>query len=126
MTERISGLKGSWAWLQFAAQLPSNPQPLKNITAGSLVYSGRCILTGAIFNNTATAAGAVQLLDGVDATGALIAGAQLPASTLTPLSTVGQGILCEIGVFLVPTGTIAAATVLVIPLWHDEFTSPGT
>lgn len=122
----IEGLKGSWDWLEFAAQLPANPQAVTTQSANGLIYSGRCVLTGAFLNNTATTAGSVQLLDGQDAKGLLVAGAQLPAATITPITAPAQGILCENGVFMVLATAIVSGSVLIIPLWHDEYTAPGT
>lgn len=122
---RIEGLKGSWEWLEFAAQLPANPQMITGQAGNKLIYSGRCILTGACVNNTATTAGTVQLLDGQDATGGLVAGGNVAASGITNVPVNGQGILCEVGVFLVVATATLTGSILIIPLWHDEYTAPG-
>lgn len=118
--------KGSWEWLEFAAQLPAQPFVFGPTAANALVYSGRCILLGGSYLNSATAAGTVQLLDGQDATGGLVVATAVAASSPATPNLPGQGILCEIGVFLLPGGTTIKGSVYVIPLAHYDFTPPGT
>lgn len=122
---RQEGLKGSWGWLNWAAQLPSNPQPLANAAASVLVYSGRCILTGISVQNNGTAAGGINILDGQDATGTAVIIQPLAAQAAAQVNLPGQGVLCEVGVYAqITTATIRGA-VYIIPLWHDDFTTPG-
>lgn len=122
---RISGLKGSWEWLEFAAQLPANPQFITGQSDSGLVYGGRCILTGASMINQATTAGSFNLLDGLDATGGVVVATALAASGVGGPNLPAQGILCELGVYLQITTATLKGSIWVIPLWHDQFTSPG-
>lgn len=121
----IRGLKGSWEWLHFAAQLPSSPQFVNSQSASGLVYSGRCILTGATFLNSGTAPGQAILHDGLDLSGGVVSVTPIAANAAGNPVLPAQGILCEIGVFLeVVTATLKGG-VFVIPLWHYDFTEPG-
>lgn len=123
--QRITGLKGSWEWLNFAAQLPANPVQFSGVAGGRLVYSGRCILTGGAFSNSATTAGSVSILDGQDGNGGAVAFQAVAASAGVPLVLPGQGILLEVGAYMVASAAVLAGALYLIPLWHDEYTAPG-
>lgn len=118
-------LARSWDWLYFAAQLPANPIPVPSTSASKLVYSGRCILTGGVFTNSGGGAGSVQLLDGQDNTGTLVGAAAVAAGATSPITIAGQGVLCELGVYLVVTTATIIGSAWIIPLWHDQKTPPG-
>lgn len=121
----IEGLKGSWEWLRFAAQLPSSPQFVSGQAANTLIYSGRCILTGATFLNSGTAPGQAILHDGQDVSGGVVSVTPIAASAAGNPVLPSMGVLCELGVFLEVTTATLKGSVFVIPLWHYEYTEPG-
>lgn len=118
-------LEGSWEWLEFAARLPSRPQPIKAQSASTLALSGRCIVTGLSFLNLATTAGMVDLYDGQDANGTLAWRTPAAASAITVSPIPPNGIFCEIGAFLNLTTVTITGAILIIPLWHYRWTPPG-
>ena len=124
-SEHIEGLKGSWEWLEFAAQLPAKPMPLVSATANTLVYSGRCILAGASVFNNGTAAGGINLLDGLDGKGAIVTLIPLAANSGQTLELAPQGVLMEIGVFATISTATITGSIYIIPLWHERLTPPG-
>lgn len=119
------GLKSSWPWLEFAAGLPAKAVPFPVKSAGFQAFGGRCIYLGITGANAATVAGSIILYDGQDATGAQVGNYAAAASS--PVSQLGpsNGVMCEIGLWVVPTGITLTGSVLVIPLWHYSFTPPG-
>lgn len=119
------GLKGDWEWLEFAANLPSNPQFVINQSASGLVFGGPCILTGASFSHSGTAAGTIQLLDGLDATGGAVNAFSIAAGSNGQASLPSKGVLMELGVYLKLTTAIVTGSVYVVPLWHYRGTPPG-
>lgn len=123
---RPRGLKGSWEWLAFAAQLPANPIPLTSLSASTLIYSGRCILMGASVQNNGAGAGGINLLDGLDATGAAVVIQPLAAQAAAVIDLPGNGVLCELGVFAQITTATIRGSVWVVPLWHYPNTGPGS
>lgn len=118
-------LESSWEWLEFAAGLPSRAMPITAITAGTLVMSGRAILTGGFLDNVATTAGQFVIYDNTSASGVQVAGGTVAASTISQLSLPVKGILLEIGCFIVPTTATLTGSVYLIPLWHYPQTQPG-
>lgn len=113
-----------WEWLAFAASLPGSPIQITNPTGNQLIYSGRCIATGVSIDNSG-ATTVVSLLDGQDSTGTVIYKNGLAGSARTNVALPGQGVLCEIGVYLLNTAGIIDGSVTIIPLWHYPFTTPG-
>lgn len=123
--DQAAGLAGSWEWLHFAARLPAQPVPFTNVAAGQVLYPGRCIFLGATFNNAGTAAGRLDILDGLDGNGGIAWRFPAAASALGGGAVPSNGILMEVGVFLNPSGVTLTGAGLVIPLWHDRRTPPG-
>lgn len=117
--------RDSWEWLAFAASLPSRPIPFVGVSGNTLVYSGRCILTGVTANNTNAASGVIQLLDGLDATGVpawqVHAGGTNQVQSILP----NNGVLMDIGVFMEVSSATITGSVLLIPLAHYDMTQPG-
>jgi hypothetical protein len=122
---KISGLKGSWEWLQFASQLPAKPVPLLAPSGNVVAFSGRCIYLGVNLVNSATTAGRVAVYDGLDVTGPLIDVAAVPASGVLPATRAAAGVLCELGVTVSLTSIVVTGSVLVVPLWHYFDGPPG-
>lgn len=122
---RISGLKGSWEWLKFAAQLPANPILFNNVTGHLTVFSGRCIVTGMSAFNSSVSGSNVDLYDGTDGSG--IPFDVLPFGSSAPFSRTygGQGILLESGLHMYTGAATLAGSAWLIPLWHDDYTEPG-
>ena len=63
------GLKGSWEWLEYAAQLPAKAVNFTT-SADTLIYGGRCIYMGFTMANNAVGGGNFNLYNGRDANGA--------------------------------------------------------
>lgn len=122
---RRESLEGDWDWLAFAADLPSRPIPFTALTTGQVALSGRCLVTGISGVNAATTAGRISIFDGTDSTGVQVWQASGAASSLFTSNVPGKGILCEIGCFLLASTMTATGSVLLIPLWHYDFTPPG-
>jgi hypothetical protein len=118
-------LESSWEWLEFAAQLPSKPVPVAGQTASFLAFPGRAILTGGFLQNTGGGNGSVLIRDGMDATGAVMAGASLAAGSLNSVNLPVKGILIEIGVYVTVTTATLTGALYVVPLWHYGLTAPG-
>lgn len=119
-------LESSWEWLRFAASLPAIPVPLPNLTQNTLLYSGRCILTGLNVDNTGGGSGAFNLRNGVDNTGEYI-GIYRLASTAGVQQNFGTlGVMLDIGLFAEIATVTMRGAVFVIPLWHYGITAPGT
>lgn len=116
---------GSWRLLYELAQLPARAQPITVASPGGLVYSGRCILTGATINNSGAAGGGVLLFDGQDANGPLLLAVGFGATANVAVPVAGQGLLCESGVFASSSGFTGRASAWIIPLWHYPRTQPG-
>lgn len=123
--ERLRGLEGSWEWLKFAAQLPGQPLTLQPFTGTVVAFQGRCIYLGCNIINNSTTAGRVTVYDGLDASGTIVDVAALPASGVANPGTTAAGVLCESGVSIGVGGLAVAGSVIVVPLWHYEFTPPG-
>ena len=121
----IEGLKGSWEWLAFAAQLPAKPIYTGGFKGTFTVYSGRCIVVGGYVFNDGTTAGQSYLYDGLDATGMKTSDVQVPASAAVPLTLGNVGILHEIGVYQNTSGILVEAAYYIIPLEHLPHTPPG-
>lgn len=124
-SQRSTTLKGSWEWLRFAAQLPSRAIPFTNQAAPFLGFGGRCIVTGLSWNNTATTAGRVDILDGVDGNGGIAWRAPAVATALGSAAIPPNGIMLEIGCWLNLNSVTLTGALLVIPLWHYDWTPPG-
>lgn len=122
---RRDTLEGSWEWLEFAAQLPSKAVPFNSQSGNFAPIGGRLIVTGLSWNNAATTAGTIAICDGVDAAGASIWQAPAAASSIGSAQIPPNGVLCEIGVFLKVTAATISGALLVIPLWHYDWTPPG-
>jgi hypothetical protein len=117
--------KSSWDWLRFAAALPAKPEPVNNLSAGKLIYKGRCIAIGCALNNSSTNGGILTVYDGEDANGTN-AGAYGFAASNSLKQTFGLlGVLHEIGVFLSPSAGSLTGALWVIPLWQYNVTPPG-
>lgn len=120
------GLKADWEWLRFAASLPAIPVTLPNLQQNTLLYNGRCILTGVNLQNSGGGTGIINLRNGVDNTGEYVAIMPLGASASVSQQFGTLGVLLDIGLWAeIATATIRGA-VFVIPLWHYGFTPPGT
>lgn len=123
--ERVGGLKGEWEWLFTANSLPAIAIPFTNPPAGSIIYSGRCIVRGATIHNTDTAGHQFTLLNGMDSTGVVVGDFGPPASSRNVYSISDSGILCDIGVFLVASAATMIGSVFLVPLEHYGFSPPG-
>lgn len=121
----IEGLKGSWEWLAFAAQLPARPLIVPSTAAAYLVMGGRAILTGADLANTATVGGAVVIDDGTSSNGSNVAQIGFAAGVTVNYRAPGQGVLLEQGCFLIPQGITVQGVMFLIPLWHYPGGPPG-
>ena len=120
-----SGLKGSFAWTAAAGQMPADSVPVPAGGGSGLVTSGRLVLAGLAVINTVAVAGTVQVLDGADAKGQVVAAYAIAASgPLNPFLP-ATGILLEIGCYLVVTGAVLSGAVHLIHLWRYPFTPPG-
>ena len=122
---KIRGLKGSWEWLQFAAQLPAKPVPLLASSGNVVAFSGRCIYLGVNLINSATTAGRVAVYDGLDTTGPIVDLGAVAASGILSANTAAAGVLCELGVTVALTSIVVTGSVLVVPLWHYFDGPPG-
>lgn len=116
---------GSWEWLQFCSQLPAKPYPLPNPGTNGIVYSGRCIVRGYSFANTATVGGALLLFDGLDGSGQAVTRTGYGASGSTAPNYFYPGILMDIGVFANTGLGQLTGVVYVVPLWGYPHTPPG-
>lgn len=123
--EGVRGLKGSWEWLALANQLPSLAVPFTNPPAGSIIYSGRCIVRGASIQNTDTAGHQFTLHNGMDASGVIVGDFGPPASSRNVYLLAAEGVLCDIGVFLVASAATMVGSVYLVPLEHYPFGPPG-
>lgn len=118
-------LLDSWDWLAYAGRLPSKPIAPPLGVAAALAFSGRCIITGGWFNNTATAGGHVSIFDSVDGSGLEVSRFAMGASSVANVNIPSRGILLDIGCWVsVSQGTLLGA-VYIIPLWHYDSTPPG-
>lgn len=117
-------LHESWEWTEFAAGLPAKPVPLNSITAGTLLYGGRCILMGGSVQNSGGGNGTLSLLDGVDATGMAVVILPLAAGVAGAPPIPASGVLMEIGVYAVPVTATIKGAVYVVPLLHNRRTPP--
>jgi len=117
--------KGSWEWLRFASQLPAKPFQFTALTAGKLIYSGRCILREITGLNNGASGGTLTLLDGQDNTGVLAGTQGYAASAQFSHSFATFGILLELGCFLNPGTQSITGTVALVPLWEYNITPPG-
>lgn len=122
---RIAGLKGSWEWLEYASQLPAKAVPLVGQAAGTLIFGGRCILAGASVFNNATTSGGINLLDGTDSKGQIVALLPLAANSGFTADIAPNGVLMEIGVFVTVSTANITGSIYVVPLWHQRMTPPG-
>lgn len=123
---QAEGLKGDWEWLRFAASLPAIPITLPSLTANTLLYSGRCILTGLNVENQGGGSGVMNLRNGVDNTGEYIAILPLGATASASQQFGTLGVLLDIGLYAEIVSVTMRGAVFVIPLWHYGFTSPGS
>ena len=123
--KRGRDLKASWEWLAFAASLPADPVPFGPISAGQLLQSGRAIYIGAAFKNTGTGGGDLQVLDGMDASGNLVDRITVAANGLARATGLPYGVLCESGIYLVPTSATLQGVLWLVHLWKYPFTPPG-
>lgn len=122
---KVRGLKGSWDWLQFAAQLPAKPVPLLASSGTVVAYSGRCIYLGINLINTATTAGRVVAYDGLDTTGPVIDVAAVAATAVLATPRPASGVFCELGITVALTSIVVSGSVLIVPLWHYPDSPPG-
>lgn len=122
---RRETLESSWDWLEFAAQLPARAIPFTSQSASFGPLTGRCIFLGVSWNNAATTAGAIDVLDGQDAKGGIAWQFTVAASVRGNGTIPGQGVLLEIGCWLNLTTVTITGAVLLIPLWHHRLTPPG-
>jgi hypothetical protein len=120
------GLKGDWEWLRFAASLPAIPVTLPSLSANTLLYPGRCILTGLNVENQGAGSGVFNLRNGMDNTGEYIAILPLGATASASQQFGSLGVLLDIGLFAEIVSVTMRGAVFVIPLWHYGFTAPGT
>jgi hypothetical protein len=124
-TGRRHGLEGSWEWLEYAAGLPSKPIALPIGAVGGVVASGRWIVVGGTFINSATTAGTVDVQDGQGGPMQLVSRTQVAASSSATLNLPVRGVLLEIGAFVTYTTVNISGALLLVPLWHYRETAPG-
>lgn len=117
--------KGSWSWLRFASMLPAKPIEFDALSTNKQLYSGRCIVRETTGLNNGGVGGTLLLRDGGDASGTIILTQGYAASSSFSHSFSAFGVLCEIGVFLVPGGQSLTGCVLLVPLWEYNITPPG-
>lgn len=116
---------GSWRLLSELARLPARVVPFSGLSGGAQLYSGRCILTGAIIHNANAGSVVMVLRDGLDATGDKLDQASLATAASHSPSLPAQGVVCERGVFLDIAAGPLDGSIFVVPLWHYRFTPPG-
>lgn len=120
-----AGAKGDWEWLLAVAQAPARPiSPPAGLATG-LVAGGRYLFKGIAASNTATAAGLITVVDGTDSTGVPVFYLPVGASTANNSPFLGDGILCEIGLYIVVTGLAGKVTIWAAALHDYPFTPPG-
>lgn len=91
---------------------PAKGIPINSITTGTKLIEGLCILLGwqVVCGGTATT---VDVYDGRDTTGPLIASLSLPANGNLNAAIGGEGMLLERGLYLnVTAGTLKGAAVV--------------
>lgn len=93
--------------------------------ATGLVASGRYLFKGVTCNNTATAAGLVVVRDGQDAGGVPMFNLAVPASSPASSPFLGDGLLCEVGLYVVAAGLTGTLTIWAVPLKHWPAWPPG-
>lgn len=118
-------LERSWEWLEFAAQLPSRPEPMPSTGTSVQLMSGRCLLRGGLLSNLTSAGIGVNIYDGTDTKGLFIGELSVPAGGFPSFDFDAVGVLMERGVFLTFNPGPPAGTMFVVPLWHYEHTPPG-
>lgn len=90
----------SWEDLAVLATLPSRPVNFANVTGGTALFQGRCIVTGYTMQNQNAGASNFNLRDGLDANGVPIVLSGPAAGTRVTASLPGVGVLAVIGVYL--------------------------
>lgn len=122
---RERGQKGSWGWLELASHVAADPVPLNSLSASGLLQAGQLVLRGMCAVNTATTAGTVTVLDGADAKGQPVLNIAVAVGATVNPSLPGNGILLDIGCFLVLTGVTLTGAVWVVNRWNYEWSPPG-
>lgn len=114
--ERIFGGGGELD-LYYAAQLPAIAVPFTGMIASTALYTGRCILTGAVVFNSGGSSAIFNLHNGLDANGVPLWLTNVGAGARQQPVLPAQGVLVDIGVFAeVGVGTFTGS-IFVIPLW---------
>lgn len=121
----VAGLKGDWSWLLAAAQAPARPIPQAGGMATGLVASGRYLFKGVTCNNTAGVAGVVIVRDGQDAGGVPVFHLAVAATSPAASPFLGDGVLCELGLYVVAAGLAGTLTIWAVPLKRYPYWPPG-
>lgn len=116
---------GSWEWLAAASELPAMVLPVRSVSAGGQVFTGRCIFRGYSLANVATTAGQFAVLDGQDATGITAAISDVAASASTYDNPAVKGVLMDLGIYLSVTTLTLNGAIWIVPLWDYPHTMPG-
>ena len=121
--ERVFGGGGELD-LYYAAQLPAIAVPFTGLAASIALYTGRCILTGAVVFNSATSSAQFNLRNGLDANGAPLWLTSIGASSRQQPVLPAQGVLADIGVYADLGAGVFAGSIFVIPLWWYKHALP--
>lgn len=116
---------GSWNWLAAASELPAMVLPVRSLSAGGQLFTGRCIFRGYSLANVATTAGQFAVLDGQDATGITAAISDVAASSSTYDNPAVKGVLMDLGIYLAITTATLTGALWIVPLWDYPHTMPG-
>lgn len=117
--------KLDWAMLAGFASLPGSPFQFKAISAGIQVFSGRYIVSSLSFVNNNAAGVTLSAYDGQDANGEMM-GVTYAAAGQTGFIPFGHnGMLTEIGLFIVPSAGPVSGGVSAVPLWTYNVTPPS-
>lgn len=99
-----------------ALDWPAIPISVQAATGNRLLLSGRMLLRGWSLQNGNAGAQVVQLLDGTDSTGLVVAYGSLPAGANFAGPSADAGILLTVGAFLVVAAGPLNGAVYVTPL----------
>lgn len=99
-----------------AISWPAVAIPLSALSAGKLLFSGRALLKGWSLTNNNAGAQTLQLVDGQDSTGAVVAHLPLAAGANSTTPGPDSGILLTQGLFIVVPGGPINGSVWVVPV----------
>jgi hypothetical protein len=117
--------KMSWGAQAAFASLPASPNQFLGKSVAFQLFTGRYILAGISFSETAGTAGVLTVHDGQDATGEILGVFPYAANGGVNQLFGVVGAMSEIGVYMsISAGTITG-TLLAVPTWTYDITAPG-